>query len=462
MGYKRYERYKDSGVEWIGEVPEGWEIKRIKHFGILNPKYSRNKNIQANTEVSFIPMDKIISTGVVDYSLTNTVESLVNQYTYCENGDIIVAKVTPCFENGNIAIVKGALNGIGFGTTELHVLRCKNGYSNRFLFYYLQSHTFKHKGISEMYGAAGLKRVPTDFISNYKLGVPGYKEQQSIANFLDQKTAEIDSLIADKEKMVQLLQEMRQAIISEAVTEGLDKNVKMKDSGVEWIGEIPEHWEVKKIKHISSFIGSGKTPRGGSEVYSQNGVIFIRSQNVYPQGLILDDVVFISEDINLEMKNTRVKHDDVLLNITGASIGRSSFVQKNLPNANVNQHVCIIRHVKQKVVPALLHKIVCSNSVQNQIQFIQNGTSREGLNFKQVSNLIIVIPTCLDEQVELIKYIDKKIAEIDSLIKRVLLQIAKLQEYRQSLISEAVTGKIDVRDIGQSTEGGVQNDCNAS
>lgn len=211
-------RLKDSGIEWIGEIPEHWEVKRIKYLATVNPNKSEVRHLPSEQEVTFIPMEKIIATGKVDYSLTNTIENLINGYTYFRDGDIIMAKVTPCFENGNIAIVNGLLNGIGFGTTELHVLRCNNKCYNRFLFYYLQSDIFKSKGISEMYGVAGLKRIPTDFILNYKLGIPDYQEQEQIALYLDNITGKIDTLISDIQTQIDKLREYRQSIISEAAT----------------------------------------------------------------------------------------------------------------------------------------------------------------------------------------------------------------------------------------------------
>lgn len=211
-------RMKDSGSEWIGEIPEHWEVKRIKYLATVNPSKSEVRHLPPEQEVTFIPMEKIVATGKVDYSITNTVENLIDGYTYFRDGDIIMAKVTPCFENGNIAIVNGLLNGIGFGTTELHVLRCNNKCYNKFLFYYLQSDVFKSKGISEMYGVAGLKRIPTDFVLNYKLGIPDYQEQKQITLYLDTIVDKINTLISDIQTQIDKLKEYRQSIISEAVT----------------------------------------------------------------------------------------------------------------------------------------------------------------------------------------------------------------------------------------------------
>lgn len=215
-------RMKDSGVDWIGEIPEHWEVNRLKYLATVNPNKSEVRHLPSEQEVTFIPMEKIITTGIVDYSLIKTIENLINGYTYFRDEDIIMAKVTPCFENGNIAIVRGLQNGIGFGTTELHVLRCNSNCYNRFLVYYLQSDIFKSKGISEMYGVAGLKRIPTDFILNYKLGIPDYQEQKKIALYLDNITANINNLISDMQTQIQKLKEYRQSLITEAVTGKID------------------------------------------------------------------------------------------------------------------------------------------------------------------------------------------------------------------------------------------------
>ncbi|WP_054752566.1 restriction endonuclease subunit S [Piscibacillus salipiscarius] len=230
------------------------------------------------------------------------------------------------------------------------------------------------------------------------------------------------------------------------MTKGLDPDVKMKDSELTWLGMIPEKWSVKKIKHISTFIGSGKTPKGGSEVYSSDGVVFIRSMNVHNKGLKLDDVVYIDKKIDYDMKSTRVISNDILLNITGASIGRSCIVPTGFPDANVNQHVCIIRPSKVQIYPSLLSKLMVSQTVKDQIDRSQNGSSREGLNFSQVGNIYFPISPDLEEQKNISNYIEEEINNIDRVIIDITRQIKKFEEYRQSLIYEAVTGKIDVRD----------------
>ncbi len=218
---------------------------------------------------------------------------------------------------------------------------------------------------------------------------------------------------------------------------------KMKESGIDWIGEIPSDWEVVKVKYLTSQIGSGKTPKGGSEVYVQTGVMFLRSQNVYNDGLHLDDVVYIDEKTNEEMASTKVKPYDVLLNITGASIGRTCMVTKNFQGANVNQHVCILRPIQEKILPILFEKIMQSSFIFNQIYSVQNGSSREGLNFDDIGNLVFTLPHNIEEQQKIASFLEGKCNNIDKAIWLQLKQIEALKQYKVSVINENVTSGLN-------------------
>jgi type I restriction enzyme S subunit len=212
-----------------------------------------------------------------------------------------------------------------------------------------------------------------------------------------------------------------------------------KDSGVEWLGEIPKHWEVKKLKWLVSKVGSGKTPKGGAEIYSNFGVIFIRSQNVHFDGLKLDDVAYIDDSIDSQMASTRVFPFDILLNITGASLGRCSIVPDGFPPANVNQHVCIIRPIPNLINSKFLNQVISSNAVQRQIFSVEDGVSREGLSFFQIGNLIIILPKDIEEQKAIAHFLDRETNKLDNLIAKKERFIELLQEKRTALISHAVT-----------------------
>ena len=271
--------------------------------------------------------------------------------------------------------------------------------------------------------------------------LPPLSEQQKIADYLDKVCGEVDEMITLQEQMIDELKAYKQSVITEAVTKGLNPNVLMKDSGIDWIGEIPESWKVVKLSLLTSKIGSGSTPTGGANVYVSEGVKFLRSQNVYFEGLDLSDVAHITEKIDEEMKGTRVLPGDVLLNITGGSIGRCYFVDETLGKANVNQHVSIIR--PNNIDTKYLKYSLQSTLGQHQVSLLQTGGNREGLSAAALSNFKILLPS-KDEQQSIATYLDRKCAEIDDLIAIKQSKIEELKEYKKSVIYEYVTGKKEV------------------
>lgn len=211
-----------------------------------------------------------------------------------------------------------------------------------------------------------------------------------------------------------------------------------KDSGIEWIGKIPEHWQLKKLKHIVKKVGSGVTPKGGSEVYQSYGVPFLRSQNIHFGGIRLDDVAYISEEIDADMAGSRVEVGDVLLNITGASIGRCCYVDSSFGKGNVNQHVCIIRPHEDRIDHVFLYYILRSEVGQHQIDLQQTGANREGLNFEQLRNFMIPFPSGFEQKI-ISEFLSGKNSQIDSLIQKKQQLIALLEEEKTAVINEAVT-----------------------
>ena len=214
-----------------------------------------------------------------------------------------------------------------------------------------------------------------------------------------------------------------------------------KDSGVEWIGDIPEHWEVKKIKHISSKIGSGVTPSGGGTTYLDSGIPLLRSQNVLFGKIELEGVAYISDKVHESMCNSQVQKGDVLLNITGGSIGRCHFVDFE-SELNVNQHVCIIRP-KRDITTIFLNSILSSEIGQGQIWFNQQGGGREGLNFQSIKNFLLPLPS-ISEQKSISEFIDILSNKFATAISLKEQEIDKLKEYKMSLIDGVVTGKVSV------------------
>ena len=286
-------------------LPEGWSNRRLRFDARFNPVKSEIR-LRDDDDVSFVPMDAVGELGGLRLDEIRPVDDVYTGYTYFCDDDVVVAKITPCFENGKGAYATGLHNGVAFGTTELHVIRANPNLDARFLFYVTMADDFRSYGSAEMLGAGGQKRVPERFLKDWQTPLPAIDIQRRIAAFLDEKLAQIDGLIARKQALLERLAEKRQAIITQAVTKGLNPAAPMKDSGIDWLGQIPAHWDVKRLKFITSKIGSGVTPRGGASVYVDQGVMLLRSQNIHFDGLQLSDVAFIEPDVDRDMAETRV------------------------------------------------------------------------------------------------------------------------------------------------------------
>jgi len=432
-------KMKESGLSWLKEIPEDWQISKIKYIATLSPSCDRSE-LTPESVITYTPMEYIKNGAFINN--TEQYGNVPASLTPYQEGDIAMAKVTPCFENGNIAVMEGLSNGFGVGSSELIIFRPKN-IETRFLFYWLRNTAFVERAISTITGTGGLKRISTEFVRNSEIPLPSVEEQKKIAEYLDRKCNQLDSIIDRQHHVIEKLNAYKLSVITEAVTKGLNPDAPMKDSGIEWIGEIPSHWNISKVKYAVTKVGSGKTPKGGADVYSSAGVLFIRSQNVYNEGLMLDNSTYISPEIDEEMSNTRVYGGDVLLNITGGSIGRCCIYPDELDHANVNQHVCIIRTIQNIITPKYMYYFWISKSGQTSIDIYQTGANREGMNFEQINNTMMPFIS-VDEQQQITDYLDKKCAAIDASIAKRQQLIEKLTEYKKSLIFEVVTGKKEV------------------
>jgi len=353
------------------------------------------------------------------------------------SGDVLFGKLRPYLAKGFVADENGA------ASPEFLVLK-PSKFNSRFLKYVVLSRNFVERVDASTFGAR-MPRASWEFIGSLEVPCPDLETQQTSAAFLHHHTAQIDALIEKNQRLLELLGERRFATISRYVTHGFTSNEKIPDNRDKWVEEIPVNWDVVKFKLLTEKIGSGVTPDGGSEVYVDDGITFIRSQNVQFEGLDLEDVVYIDETTHAEMQATALKSQDVLLNITGASIGRCALVSSEILPANVNQHVCIIRPSLNQLDPAFLNYVISSYIVQNQIFADQEGASREAITFSQIGDFVIPLPP-LSKQTRISSHLDQTIEIINTVYSRVEEQIDLLEQKRQALITAAVTGKIDVSD----------------
>lgn len=421
---------KYSGIDYIGNIPADWNIVPAKYFS------------------SFRMGQTILKEDLIDdakypvYSATekDTIFGYIDNPAFVLNvGDIVIPA-----RGNSIGHVKLVDKSSTCTQTTIANFIDKERLNSSFLFYYYNA--FRKQLFA--FEDTAIPMISVEKIKENKIVIPPKQPQIRIAEFLDKKTEEIDTIIQKKESLLLLLEEKKKAIINEAITgkkvwngNAWTEPVEVKDSGIEWIGEIPEHWDVTQLKYLTEKVGSGVTPRGGAEVYTEEGVKFIRSQNVYFDGLRLDDVVFIDEKTHLQMENSKVVFNDVLLNITGGSIGRSCVVEVN-EELNVNQHVCIIR-TNDELNSNYLNYFLYSNIGQTQVRLGITGGNREGLNFENLKSFIIPKLNVVEQEL-IVDTIKSKVLELNSISNKIQAQIDKLKEYGQSLISEAVTGKIDI------------------
>ncbi len=445
MKYPKYEQYKDSGSKYINELPDYWTTSAIKYL-VCTPITDGPHETPDFLEdgIPFISAEAI-ENGRINFNKKRDCISEEQHKIYSkkykpQRNDVYVVKSGST--TGKVAIVDTDEEfNIWSPLAAIRVNPEKN--DPYFLFYALCSDLFQ-KQVSLFWSFGTQPNIGMSVLQKLKIPIPSLQEQQSIANFLDKETSRLDALIAKKQQLIESLKEKRIAIISQAVTKGLNPDVKMKDSGIEWLGEVPKHWEVKKLKYNVSKVGSGVTPEGGATIYEDEGIPLIRSQNVYSNGLKIDDVVYISEEIHNNMNNSKVKKGDILLNITGASLGRCFYMDDTFTEANVNQHVCIIRPILNKLATKHLHLLLISEAGQEQIWNNQTGSGREGLNFVSIKNFSFAYPPTIEEQEEIIDDVAQKTNKIDLLFAKTEEAITKLQEYKTALISAAVTGKIKI------------------
>ncbi len=276
--------------------------------------------------------------------------------------------------------------------------------------------------------------------------LPSLTEQFAIAAFLDRETAKIDELVAQQHRLIELLKEKRQAVISHAVTKGLNPHAPMKPSGIEWLGDVPKHWEISRVKNVSDFITSG--PRGWSERISETGVLFIQSGDLDDSLRVnFGDAKRVQVGDDAETARTRLRNGDVVVCVTSAKTGNVAVATGSSEPAHVNQHLCLIRP-NTLINSSFLGILLKGNVGKTYFELSQYGL-KQGLSLEDVKNAIVPRPP-LREQETIVTQLHKNAAEFEALISQADLAIELLQERRTALISAAVTGQIDVRAVAQS------------
>jgi type I restriction enzyme S subunit len=439
--FRPYPEYKDSGIEWLGKIPTHWQVKRLKNVASINPSKSEIGPIPTSLQVSFVPMEAVGEFGGLNLTSSREVGEVASGYTYFRDGDVLVAKITPCFENGKGALARGLENGIGFGTTELHVLRPTRQLVAEFLAYLTFADAFRRLGQTEMKGAAGQQRVPDDFVKHFSAPVPSLSEQRMIADFLNRETAKIDALVAEKQRAIELLQEKRAALITQTVTKGLSHNVPMRDSGIAWLGAIPKHWEVRPLKRVSPALTVGVVVNPSTYI-SDDGIPFLYGSDIKEGRIIPENARRMEPQQSAALSKSRLHAGDLVMVRVGAP-GVTAVVPPELEGANCAS-ILIIRGSKSFDSQWLCY-VLNSRVVRYQVEIVQYGAAQEQFNVSHAAEFLVPCPPAT-EQHAIAAALEQHTAEIDGLIGTVHRGIDRLSEFRTALISAAVTGKIDVRE----------------
>lgn len=401
---------------------------RLKDFSVLNPQY---KGESLDCEVSFVPMESLRN-GAIDYQDIPFAEGK-GKYTYFQDGDLLVAKVTPCFENGNIAIANNMKQGVGFGSSEIFVLRMNDKVLNTYMFYITQTAKFQEGACATMCGVGGLKRISPLFMRTYELNIPSLSKQQRIVDYLGVKLGKIDARIAVLEKQQDVYARLKKSVIHQTVTRGLNPNVPLKDSGVEWIGMIPEHWEVKRIKELCSFVSRGATPN-----YVDEGEYKVMNQAVFSTGNLNHKVVRYSSYMKSE---SQIKKGDLLIASTGGGVlGKLYFFDDEDLNFYADTHVTIARSEKGLFcVKFLLYLLSYQFDMVNACM-AKGSTNQTELQRDCLLSYELAIPSLVEQQT-IIAYLDEKCAKIDTATENIGKQIDALKRLKRALINEVVTGQ---------------------
>ncbi len=420
-----YGEYRDSGVEWVGMVPRDWEVQRVKFSAPL----STQKLLEKPENLPYIGLENIESrTGrLLIETQPESVDSVVGLF---KPGDVLFNKLRPYLAK----VVAADFTGVC--TTELLVFRLKNDIlETKYLFYRFMSEDFIKLVDSFTYGTK-MPRANSEQIVNIPIQIPSLPEQRAIATFLDQQTTKIDTLITKKEQLIALLQEKRAALISQAVTRGLNPDVLMKDSGVEWLGMVPEHWNAIRLKRLC-LVRRGASPRPIEDpiYFDDNGdYAWVRISDVTASNKYLSITEQKLSSLG-KSKSVCLEPGELFLSIAG-SVGKPIITQIKCCIHDGFVYFIGVKHNKE----FLYYVFLCDQLYKGQGKI---GTQLN-LNTDTIGNMRIPIPP-LEEQKDIVLYLDQQTTKMDTLITGIRKGIEKVKEYRTALISAAVTGKIDVR-----------------
>ena len=443
MSFARYPAYKDSGVDWLGEVPAHWEVVRLNTTATCNDEVLLESTAE-DYEIEYVEISGVqAGQGITETATLPFGNAPSRARRVVRDGDVLISTVRTYLRA--IAQVKSPPENM-IASTGFAVLRPRR-IDSRFLGYACHAEGFVSEVIARSVGVS-YPAINASELARLPIPLPTAPEQTAIATFLDRETAKIDALVAEQERLIALLKEKRQAVISHAVTKGLDPSVPMKDSGVEWLGEVPAHWEVVRIKHVVASIEQGWSPQCESypvESADQWGVLKVGCVN---GGVFNPDENKVLPDDLTPVPALAIRAGDVLVSRanTRELVGSAATALMDYPNLLLCDKLYRLRLNHKMNAPQYLAYFLGCLPVREQIELAATGASSSMLNIGQATILELRLPhPDVEEQLAITAHLDAVTARMRDTATEAEAIIAALQERRSALISAAVTGQIDVR-----------------
>ena len=433
---KRYADYKNSGVDWIGEIPTHWTVKKLGYV-VSSHNGDRGVNYPSGDDMVYEGIPFVSTSELVNGKIILDNVSYITEEKYQQLGGLKIQKddIIYCLRG---SVGKNGITDFNGGTIASSLMGIRSKKVNPHYLSYLLNSPIEEQQRNYLTTGSVSANLSAENVMRFLFALPPTEEQEVIVDYLDSKTSAIDALIVDKQKLIDLLQEKRQAVISEAVTKGLDKTAKMKDSGVEWIGEIPDDWEVKKLKYLGdAIIGLTYSPEDIVD-QDEKGTLVLRSSNIQDGKMAYNDNVYVNKEIPEKLM---VKRGDILICSRNGSrdlIGKNVLLGVSETGCTFGAFMTIYRSIYNSylyyVFNSTLFKYLAGSFLTSTVNQLTTGN---------LNNMVVPLPP-LEKREEIVLFLFNKTSEIDSLITDITTQIDKLKEYRQSIISEVVTGKVAI------------------
>ncbi len=437
MSFPRYPAYKPSGVEWLGEVPEHWDVLPCR--GIVDERNEKNEGAACQDYPSLMA-----NVGIIPYEekgdIGNKKPEDLGKCKLVRKGDFVINSM-------NYGIGSYGVSGYDGVCSPVYIVLIPKEEVVRpgFAFRIFEDKTFQ--SYAQSFGNGILAHrcaIGWDILKGIGVPLPSSHEQERILQFLDHETAKIDALIAEQQRLIELLQEKRQAVISHAVTKGLNQDAPMKDSGVEWLGEVPEHWAMSPIKYLAR-VGNGSTPnRDNPEYWVDDGFPWLNS-SVVNKAEVLEAERFVTRLALKECHLPIVEPPAALVGITGQGRTRGMAAQLMF-TATVNQHVAFIKPSTNRITVDYLLRVLEASYDRLRLDSEGSGSTKGAITCEQLGLWSVPLPD-YPEQEEIVSFLKVQVEMHESLKAESERAIALLQERRSALISAAVTGQIDVREL---------------